>query len=170
MKAFTIEGNEVSNFISPVQKTLSNGVVINTVSVGEDGRGRKKSYLVIDSDQQTTHTRVGKTQNGNNRLFKTTEDSDKECLVVLRTGIGFRGGNRHEIPEGVNILAEGQIAQGAAGNMGWGKQYILVLPKGLEIKVTLTGRLYGKPDTYHLTFDGENLSYLTSLEKDLLDN
>lgn len=49
------------------------------------------------------------------------------------------------IPVGSRVLAEGRCAQGDAGRMGGGPEYLLVLPAGAAVEIIRFGRLYGAP-------------------------
>lgn len=109
MKVVTINDGSILYSAEVIKHTLSSGVVIPVVGVGESGRGRKYSYLVTellkDSKQQweqedktlITSASVGKTKSGNPKLLQAeeTEEKTKNWLVVFRTPIGFRGSNSH---------------------------------------------------------------------------
>lgn len=50
------------------------------------------------------------------------------------------------LPAQWRVIAEGRCAQGDAGAMGGGPQYLLVLPAGTALQINRGGRLYGEPD------------------------
>jgi hypothetical protein len=62
-------------------------------------------------------------------------------------------------------LAEGRIAQGDAGRMGWGTQLIAVVPKGAVFRTAYTGRLYGRPSAHYYLFNGETILSATWEER-----
>jgi hypothetical protein len=54
------------------------------------------------------------------------------------------------------------IAQGDAGNMGGGFQYITELAMGDPVlKVSYSGRMYGKPTAHYIWWDGNVVQCLT---------
>jgi len=53
----------------------------------------------------------------------------------------------------VRVIAEGFCAQGLAGRMGGGPEYLIVLPDGAAVEIVRWGRLYGKPSVLRLTAD-----------------
>lgn len=72
------------------------------------------------------------------------------------------------VPE-LNILAEGKIAQGAAGRMGSNQQLILILPKDVVVGWAIGGRVYGNPREYEMWWDGEKLNCMAAAERELLE-
>lgn len=136
------------------------------------------------------------TRSGKPKLDVSTETpTEDSALVVFRTQIGFRGSNSHRVEgepaldhngkpltvEGkpvwmpfdtsgrVQVLARGTIAQGGAGGMGSGQQYVVILPRNQIVRVGLGGRLYGAPNAYYYRFDGLKLEVLTQQERDVAD-
>ena len=67
------------------------------------------------------------------------------------------------------ILAEGVVAQGAAGRMGSGRQLVAVLDKGAIVTVTYQGRRYGSPKLRFYFWNGENLVTATQEEREIAD-
>lgn len=59
------------------------------------------------------------------------------------------------------VLAEGYVAQGAAGRAGGGAQVIWVVPAGAVWRVQRTGRLYGAPANYYYHWTGSALQVAT---------
>jgi len=55
-----------------------------------------------------------------------------------------------ERPHGCRIVAEGRKAQGDAGAMGGGPEYLLVIPHGVAVEIVRTGRLYGAPSALRI--------------------
>lgn len=215
--------------------TLSNGVEIETLTVGEQGRGRSLGVLPvagIAADAELRAARIGETKSGKPKLFAANAPTTTEkYIVVLRTDIGFRGHNSHtgdRHPEGgqwvckndhahtgwspeqppqcplckeaglpdydpevwdwetkrnsppewrreflpwpaERTLVEGMIAQGDAGRMGDGQQFIAVIPEKTVFRTGYSGRLYGAPGHhYHWLIDGRCQS-LTWDERSMLD-
>jgi hypothetical protein len=127
---------------------------------------------------------LGLTKSGKHKIIHAESSaSDEDCLVVLATSIGFRGGNSHTgdraedwSPENDNFapfpgtkLATGTIAQGDAGNMGSGSQLIACVPVRTIFRTHMSGRLYGIAGTHYHFFDGERITRFTAEERDLLD-
>lgn len=56
------------------------------------------------------------------------------------------------------ILAEGYCAQGDAGRMGGGAEYLIALQPGEGFSVHRSGRLYGESDLICFSWDGESVS------------
>jgi len=154
---------------------------------------------------------VGKARSGKPKLFAASQANNNEAaIVIMRTGMGYRGGNSHtgdiigwecrcgakgaevERPEKCpgcgkekdgghwdhdraitlivaqfpgQVLAEGTIAQGDAGRMGHGQQYVVLMPKGVVFRTGFRGRLYGGPDAVYYVFDGERLLVATWEER-----
>jgi hypothetical protein len=192
MRIYTIEGGKIQEGATVASQLLSSGVTIPTVTVGEKGRGRKLSFIPVELlastqaklDQEGSaiilFCALGKTQKGAPKLIETQNDNDTDndrCLVVLRTPIGFRGGNAHTgdrvegsdplefLPFPCQILAEGQIAQGDAGRMGWGTQLVAVAPKGVVFRTSYTGRLYGRPSAHYYVYTGDRVLVATWEER-----
>lgn len=129
-----------------------------------------------DGSVLISNVAIGKTRLGHPKLIEietTTNNNEKIIIAVLNTSIGFRGSNshtgdwdntisyegesepkaRHCHPFPGEILCEGTIAQGAAGNMGSGKQLIAVFKNDDVFRVGLGGRLYGAPGAYYYKVD-----------------
>ena len=57
------------------------------------------------------------------------------------------------------ILCEGIIAQGAAGRVGSGYQYVAIMPANVVFRTGYSGRLYGCPSAdYYIFRDGRILA------------
>ena len=52
------------------------------------------------------------------------------------------------------VIAEGQCAQGDAGAMGGGSEYLYLLPAGESVEIARSGRLYGSPAVTRITNRG----------------
>lgn len=112
----------------------------------------------------------------------TAEYTCRTCGVkLLEEGIGtdafYKGATHpdegqmprfHPFPG--EILAKGVIAQGGAGAMGSGDQYVAVLPKGTWFRTSYSGRLYGAPAAHYYLWDGQRLMVVTWEERQLLDD
>ncbi len=184
MKTYTIENGKPTEGILVQYRELSSGIRIPVVQVGEEGRGRQLSFLPVelnassrvkfDAEGQVSvnHISLGKTQKGGHKLIEAANTlTNDKCLIVFRTHIGFRGGNSHTgdrvpdfdpdniefLPFPCEILAEGRIAQGAAGNMGSGKQLIVVAEKNVVFRTHYSGRLYGAPSSHYYLYTGSQI-------------
>jgi len=110
MKIYTIEEKlplSVSEGAKVEKKTLSNGVVIDTVQVGEEGRGRQLGIIPVqlitpwdgEGDRIVKNVKLGTTLKGAPKFFETPAegDNDEAIVLVVRTPIGHRGKNDHFI-------------------------------------------------------------------------
>lgn len=140
MKVFTFtSSNKIQEGATVSTYTLKNGTAIPVVSVGEQGRGRKLSFLPVTgaADGDTAYkVHIARTMKGGLKLnatstdFNDTKDTAEECVLVCKTGMGFRGGSSITVEGGELqplVWTEGMIAQGDAGRMGCSRQYILHL-------------------------------------------
>jgi hypothetical protein len=186
MKVYTVQDGVVTEGAKVQPRLLSCGVTIPTVAVGEEGRGRKLGFLPVElsnsKDFETNgetviyNCRLGKTARGGHKLIERDDGDESKCLVVMRTGIGFRGTNFHTgdrvngsdtefLPFPCEILSEGIVAQGDAGRMGSGKQMVVIAPKGVVFRASRAGRLYGQPSSHYYLFNGERLMSATWEER-----
>lgn len=63
---------------------------------------------------------------------------------------GQFGPHAPAFPAGLEIIAEGYSAQGLAGGMGGGPEYLIVLNPGQAAEIVREGRLYGQPAVLRL--------------------
>lgn len=184
MKTFTIEDGKPTEGVIIQNRELSSGIKIPVVQIGEEGRGRQLSFLPVelnafsrakfDAEGQVriNHISLAKTQKGGHKLIEAANTlTNDKCLIVFRTHIGFRGGNSHTgdridgfdpdniefLPFPCEILAEGRIAQGAAGNMGSGQQLIAIVEKNIVFRTGYSGRLYGAPSSHYYLYTGSQI-------------
>lgn len=196
MRIFTICGGVEAGAQIQTLELKSGGVKIPAIQVGESGRGRKLvsipvHLLPLDHQKWAAGENVrvfsgtvGLTKSGNPKIYQTAEPTTGQtALVVLETGIGFRGGNQHtggRVPEydpknpvfkpfPGEILATGHIAQGDAGGMGSGDQIVAVVPMGEWFRTRKTGRLYGADGIHYHLFTGEAVERYSTEEAELLD-
>lgn len=179
MKIFTISDGVVIAGAKVVGfKLKSVDVTISAITVGEVGRGRLLGVLPTDYpiDSEILEADIGLTKTNNAKLVSQLINNKEECLVVLRTPIGFRGSNLHtgdRIAEGSyanfpgKVLVKGCIAQGDAGRMGSGEQCIAVIKKGDVFRTAYSGRRYGAPGSHYHMFDGERILCATWSERQL---
>jgi hypothetical protein len=83
----------------------------------------------------------------------------EKCLRNVNARIGS------SIKNAVDLLSAGLIAQGDAGRMGNGIQYIGILTRDKIIGTERFGRLYGEPDTCFYFFNGSDLLVATKEER-----
>lgn len=67
------------------------------------------------------------------------------------------------------ILASGLIAQGDAGRMGSGDQYVALMPRAMVWRTGYSGRLYGSPSAHYYLFDGRKILSATLAERQASD-
>jgi len=160
-------------------------VTFASVKVGEEGRGRKigrVNVVLADPEHEINticHASVVMKPSPYNPSIKirslqeiemTPSWENHKIIFVAKAGIGFRGGNSYTTVDGEKHprfnytnttedgyapLAYGMIAQGDAGRMGGGFQYITELAMGDPVlKVSYSGRMYGKPTAHYIWWDG----------------
>jgi len=171
-KVFTISGPTVHDGADVQELTLSSGVKIPAILVGEKGRGRDLGVLPVVGAKPGERIYVaglGKTASGKPKLFAANPPaaSTQDAIVVFRTGIGFRGSNVHEGE--FSVIIRGVIAQGDAGRMGSGEQIVVLLHEGNVVKVRRYGRLYGAPPEHHYVLRGDKILVATPEERELTD-
>lgn len=66
------------------------------------------------------------------------------------------------------IRGEGRCAQGGAGRMGGGPEYLLALPLGASVEILRYGRLYGKAPWIRITASNEGSITLSNPKADAL--
>jgi hypothetical protein len=193
MKIFTIRPPEIKEGVGVEKLTLTNGVVIDTVQVGEQGRGRKLGVVPVKllsewdgkGGRALKNVTLGTTQSGNPKFYEipAEEDKDEELVLVFRTSFGFRGHNYHYVVsqtgekqqfddykgEDFKIITRGTIADGLAGCMAWGFQYVVIVKPPIKFFIQLTGRLYGHPGEFYVYVKETGVSILTPEEEALLD-
>jgi len=184
MQVYTVSSGTVTDNAKVTTVKLSSGIEIPVIQVGESGRGRKLAFLPVQLNPTSqkvwdkegvvfiTYATVGKTLKGAPKIIEGGASiANTEALVVFPTMIGFRGGNDHTgdrvedcDPENISflpfpaaILAEGAIAQGDAGNMGSGSQYIAVVPKNVVFRTRYSGRMYGAPSSHYYLYTGSQV-------------
>ena len=148
------------------------------------GQPHPDSGLIPKDIPPVQFAEVTQTRSGRPKLLSYSYESSmatEKAIVVLRTPIGYRGGNQHcgdligrdeedrptfkDFPG--EVLAEGIIAQGDAGRMGDGEQLIAVMPRDVVFTARLFGRLYGNPSRYYYYFDGQKVLALTVEEREI---
>lgn len=143
MKAYTISGGRATAGIH-----AKDGVV----NVGESGRGRSLVRVPIPAGATVVNDRL-------------TDIPGEGAIVLICDHSGFRGGwqltaprthnewvtifNGGDKPErrphGLAVIAEGRRAQGDAGAMGGGPEYLVRMRPGDSVEIVRSGRLYGDP-------------------------
>jgi hypothetical protein len=181
MKIFTVGNGTVEEGATVNTITIKSAdVQISAVCVGEEGRGRKFSYIPISGVQEdqkkVTNVKLSETRTGKPKFIAINLEDDNttdECVIVFKHTAGYRGsayltGDRVDLYSDKlfkdfpgEILTEGEIAQGAAGRMGGNSQYIARIKKGDVFRIKRTGRLYGNPKSYYGCFDGHKVTLVT---------
>jgi hypothetical protein len=168
---FTARDGTVEHGTTISEFTLSTGITIPAILVGEKGRGRELGVLPVEGAQpgdRIVAARIGLTRSGRPKLIAAAQAEDYDrAIVVFRTSIGFRGWNSHEGE--FQRLASGIIAQGLAGRMGSGHQHVGLLEAGQIVVVRRGGRLYGAPPEHHYILKDGQLLVATPEERELAD-
>jgi hypothetical protein len=168
MKIYTVDQFEVKPSITVEYVTRPDGSRFACFFLGEEGRGRKRVIIPVvltmnayrswydNGYVEVSEVRPKFGLKGLTRLEELVqEEKSEEYLVAFLGWIGFRGHNRLTDYDGNavdknKILAEGIIAQGAAGRVGWGSQWLLRVRPGDLFRFHVDGRLYGHPSDYVL--------------------
>lgn len=133
MKCYTVKAQKIAEGIETRD---------GAVRVGESGRGRKLVSVPVPQGAEVVGMKVG-------TLISVPAKNQPEgaVLVAFRDCSGFRGGWTLSDKIGVAVLAEGACAQGDAGRMGGGPEYLAVVADGGSATINRSGRLYGAPTT-----------------------
>jgi hypothetical protein len=191
MKIFTVgNGDVMEGAVIGTVTIKSADVQISAVCVGEEGRGRKFSYIPISGVQEdqkkVTNVKLSQTRTGKPKFIAINPEEDDnttdECIIVFLHTAGYRGGAgvtgdiREDVDFGTRslnfpgeVLCEGAIAQGAAGRVGGNPQFIAKLKKGDVFRIARSGRLYGNPSNYYGCFDGHKVILVTWQEREALE-
>lgn len=130
MKCYTVKAAAVS-----VGVAVKDGAVL----VGEEGRGRKLVRVPVPAGSEMADGRLV--------AVPAKNQPAGAVLVAFRDCSGFRGGWSLADRQGVIVVAEGACAQGDAGRMGGGPEYLAVVADGGSATINRSGRLYGAPAT-----------------------
>lgn len=130
MKCYTIKASAVQAGIA-----VKDGAVL----VGEEGRGRKLVRVPVPAGADMVDGRLA--------AVPAKNQPEGAVLVAFRDCSGFRGGWSLSDRQGVIVVAEGACAQGAAGRMGGGPEYLAVVADGGSATINRSGRLYGAAAT-----------------------
>uniref|UniRef100_A0A6M3IYW6 Uncharacterized protein n=1 Tax=viral metagenome TaxID=1070528 RepID=A0A6M3IYW6_9ZZZZ len=189
-KVFTIASGTILEGAKVSDVTLSGGVKIQAIIIGEEGRGSWREIIPVqglrEDEKDIFFAKIGETQSGKKKLLaKSQADTDEKIICVFLTKIGFRGSNRHTgdrtpdwkeesgdfYPFSGEQLTEkpGVISQGAAGRMGSGQQLIALMPKNVVFRTCYGGRLYGAPSAHYYKWTGSELLHATWDERQILE-
>lgn len=180
MKCYTIDARLIAGMgAKPVKAVTGIETTEGRVVLGEAGRGRKLVELPAPAGSKLRQAvaavaatfEEGDTAGPGGFVFRglgrmltqpvqavseaLTDVADREpfvACVLIRNLSGFRGTWSLKSPAGTKVVAEGRCAQGIAGNMGGGPEYLLLLPGG-TVTLVREGRLYGKPSRIEVVVD-----------------
>ena len=185
MKVYTANerGVTLGAMVTPYQ--LTSGREIAAVSVGEEGRGRwvgfvpvrltpaAQSQLAEKGETIIFYVAPWKAVDGDKMVFDQLKEdhnnSTGHVCLVLNFAYGYRGTVTYEFPENVNILADGCKADGAAGRMAGGCEYVILMEGPGIIRVHRTGRLYGGESDFLVVVKGGDVTLTTPNEAWLED-
>jgi hypothetical protein len=168
MRIYTVDRYGINHFVKVENRFLPDGTKIPAFILGEEGRGRKLVFVPVfltdkslpywEANGWVAVNAVSYRVNSKGyvhlwELDKPTEEG--EYLIVFLGWIGFRGSNSLTDIDGNAlgrdvVLAEGRIAEGIAGRMGAGSQWLLKVRVGDVYRYRVDGRLYGEPHSYIL--------------------
>lgn len=128
---------------------------LKVITVGEKGRGRSEDYVFVGKSLQESLKELREARKNLTVLCELTKTDKTKILSGLTNqnveGVlfttdwhgGFRGGIDCKLPEEVEIILRGYVAQGEAGRMGGWEEYMLLTRKPVEIFYRVKGRTYG---------------------------
>ena len=120
------------------------------IRVGETGRGRKLVSVPVPTGAEVAEGRLV--------VVPANNQPAGAVLIAFRDHSGFRGGWSLVDRQGVIVVAEGACAQGDAGRMGGGPEYLAVVADGGSATINRSGRLYGAAATLRVKNAGGVLS------------
>lgn len=103
------------------------------IPVGEMGRGRHLVLVPVPSGGEFS-------ADGKLMSVEVPGEQPGELLVLVPDMSGFRGSSSISAMEGCTEIARGRRAQGDAGRMGGGSEYLLRVANGGSFKVSRSGR------------------------------
>jgi hypothetical protein len=176
MRVYTVSNTDINPSAQVKEFELSSGIKIAAVVIGEQGRGRSTGIVPVDGAQpgdMITNVLLTTTKAGKPKFRVVAPEADTDnaeaAIVVLESTYGFRGNNSHTgdrvedyDPDNIEflsfpleVLARGMCADGMAGNMADGEQFICVARAGQIWRVGKSGRLYGNPSAYYYRYTPE---------------
>lgn len=150
MKAYTVINDKVIEGIKVAYHQIEGtDIFLPCAEVGEKGRGRVHKLLPINLHQYSMHVldveqhvwvkHITENELGVYEEIQANHPEAKQyenIIVAVLTEAGFRGGAEHYGDDKQNNepfpgrkIAEGYCAQGDAGRMGGGEQFVAVIPK-----------------------------------------
>ena len=185
MRCFTVRNLNVNPYIEVVEReSKKSGSTFFAVEVGEYGRGRELQFvplhpsLVPKKDEKTVYTSqmhfietadLAVTKSGGHILVPAKEQ-DNLALVKVYGKEGYRGSLKYTFSNHEQqIIAKGCYAQGDAGRMGGGEEYLVILYPGDRIDIRRLGRLYGGNKKVAIEWDGKELKVYDPDEEPDLD-
>ena len=148
----------------------------HALACGEEGRGRSIGFIGIADDLLTEdlsieRASVIKTKSGKFLLIPEKDKTDNRIILVTQWYGGFRGSLSHNVNElekegKLQILTQGETAQGDAGRMGGETQFILLLKQPCQIHYCKNGRVYGGERDWVINYDGKSINHLSKVEWD----
>lgn len=190
-RIFTVQHGSIADYAVVTKYSLKGAdVTVPAIIIGEAGRGRKLGILPVQllpesqrawensGEVKIRAAKITKTRTNRPKLIEMQVASSKQyAIVVFRTKHGFRGTCDHK-GDRINdkhadfpgyVLLKGVIADGAAGNMAWCTQKIVIVPKDTVFSELRSGRLYGAPGAHYYIFDGTKIITATWEEREVTE-
>jgi hypothetical protein len=126
------------------------------VPVGEAGRGRKLVRVPLPEGAKISWS--SEPSDPTTEWWGTLVMVPGPGTVILfRDMSGYRGGWTLDVPPSATIIADGWCAQGIAGRMGGGPEYLVRAPEGTQFRIRRSGRLYGAPADLRVVVHADRL-------------
>jgi len=136
----------------------------NEIIIGEEGRGRKMIAVPLPAGTEIDKVEEYSIVSVVRRI--STSHDDVVVALLIEDQSGFRGtwwlcrdlsDNDELNPEEIGyIIAKGWCAEGAAGRMGGGPEYLILARPGKFI-IHRKGRLYGDPEYIAVEIGGDGV-------------
>jgi len=144
MKCYTVEKGRINQGIFVEEQKIR---------VGEDGRNRKLVVVPIPRNAFIENDRC--------MSVPAKPEFEGAVMIYIKDHSGFRGNwSMDADPNAIVIIAEGRCADGIAGRMGGGPEYLLILKNKCSIEISRSGRLYGAPSLYRVENDNGELKII----------
>lgn len=129
------------------------------IHIGELGRGRKLVSVLCPDESVLVPVPDGQVENRFRLMSVPCESGARAVVVLVKDYSGFRGNWLATDPStkgapSWKVIAEGRCAQGDAGRMGGGPEYLAILGEGQSVEIVRTGRLYGDSSRLLMRNDG----------------
>lgn len=184
MFIYTVSGNkiEVGAVVEQIEMPTYS---VTAIQIGEDGRGRKRGFLVCAfKPGHITQACLTKTNSGAWKLASYGIDKEDHCIVVFKTPMGMSGSNDYRGDEILvkeldmfgkqktafrpfpgKYVSKGMVADGVAGSCSSGGQFVCLVKYGEIVRVEVNGRHNDNDDIRYFIFTKGGVQMVTKKER-----